>query len=100
MTLNKRPALLFFLAAAVLATANVAAAQPARELYTRALARDRSVRDAGQQPTRREIRSAIAAYERVVRRFPKSGYCDNALWQAGELSRLAWERFWGGGRSG
>jgi N-acetylmuramoyl-L-alanine amidase len=93
MTLNKRPALLFFLAAAVLATANVAAAQPARELYTRALARDRSVRDAGQQPTRREIRSAIAAYERVVRRFPKSGYCDNALWQAGELSRLAWERF-------
>jgi N-acetylmuramoyl-L-alanine amidase len=74
-------------------TAAVAAAQPPRELYTRALARDRAVRDAGQKPTRQQIRSAIAAYERVVRRYPTSGYCDNALWQAGELARLAWERF-------
>jgi N-acetylmuramoyl-L-alanine amidase len=81
------------LAAAVFAMAQTAAAQPARELYTRALLRDRAVRDAGQPPTRQEIRGAIAAYERVVRRFPKSGYSDNALWQAGELARLAWERF-------
>ena len=77
----------------VFGTAASAAAQPPRELYTRALARDRAVRDAGQKPTRQQIRSAIAAYERVVRRYPTSGYCDNALWQAGELARLAWERF-------
>ncbi len=93
MTLKMRPALPFALAAVMLGTAHVAVAQPARDLYTRALARDRSARDAGQPPTRQELRGAIAAYERVVRRFPKSGYCDNALWQAGELARLAWERF-------
>ena len=68
-------------------------AQPPRDLYTQALARDRAVRDARQAPTLRQIRQAVAAYERVVRRYPASGYADNALWQGGELSRLAWERF-------
>jgi N-acetylmuramoyl-L-alanine amidase len=81
------------LAAAVLGTATVAHAQPVRELYTRAMTKDRAVRDGRRAPTRQQIRSAIAAYERVVRRHPTSGYCDNALWQAGELARLGWERF-------
>ena len=26
-------------------------------------------------------------YEAVVRRYPTSGYCDNALWQAASLAR-------------
>ncbi len=91
MTLTTRT--ISMLAAVLLGTAAVSEAQPVRDLYTRALARDRAVRDAAQPPTRQQIRSAIAAYERVVRRYPKSGYCDNALWQAGELSRLAWDRF-------
>ena len=73
--------------------APLAYAQPPRDLYTRALAQDRAVRDARQAPTLRQIRGAVAAYERVVRRYPASGYADNALWQGGELSRLAWERF-------
>ncbi len=76
-----------------LGTAPMAYAQPPRDLYTRALAQDRAVRDARQTPTLRQIRAAVAAYERVVRRYPASGYADNALWQGGELSRLAWERF-------
>jgi N-acetylmuramoyl-L-alanine amidase len=84
---------LIMLAAVVLGTAAQAAAQPPRELYTQALGRDRAVRDARQTPTLRQIRSAVAAYERVVRRYPASGYSDNALWQASELSRLAYERF-------
>ncbi len=71
----------------------MAYAQPPRDLYTRALTQDRAVRDARQTPTLRQIRAAVAAYERVVRRYPASGYADNALWQGGELSRLAWERF-------
>ena len=62
-------------------------------MYTQALTRDRTVRDARHQASRQQIRNAIAAYERVVRRYPKSGYSDNALWQAGELARLAWDRF-------
>ncbi len=73
--------------------APAAYAQPPRELYTQALGRDRAVRDARQKSTLRQIRSAVAAYERVVRKYPASGYADNALWQASELSRLAWDRF-------
>jgi N-acetylmuramoyl-L-alanine amidase len=80
-------------AAMLLMTAGSVAAQPPRELYNRAMERDRTVRDAREQPTLRQIRQAVAAYERVVRRYPASGYSDNALWQASELSRLAWERF-------
>jgi len=91
MTLRFPTALI--LAAAVLGTATAAHAQPVRELYTRAMTKDRAVRDGRRPPTRQQIRSAIAAYERVVRRYPTSGYCDNALWQAGELARLGWERF-------
>jgi len=91
MTFKTRTVIM--LTAVLLATAGVAAAQTPRVLYTQALARDRAVRDAGQAPTLRQIRSAVAAYERVVRRNPASGYCDNALWQAAELARLAWERF-------
>ena len=90
MTLKIRTAVVFAIA---LATASWAEAQPARDLYTKAMLRDRAVRDAAQPATRQQIRNAVAAYERVVRRQPKSGYCDNALWQASELSRLAWDRF-------
>jgi N-acetylmuramoyl-L-alanine amidase len=79
--------------AILLVTAASAAAQPPRELYARALERDRTVRDARQESTLREIRSAVASYERVVRRYPGSGYSDNALWQGAELSRLAFDRF-------
>jgi N-acetylmuramoyl-L-alanine amidase len=88
----KTPVVMVF-AAIVSMTAATAAAQPVRELYARALERDRTVRDARHDATQRELRGAIAAYERVVRRYPASGYSDNALWQASELARLAWERF-------
>ncbi len=81
------------IAAIMSMTAATAAAQPARELYARALERDRTVRDVRHEATLRELRAAVAAYERVVRRFPASGYSDNALWQGSELARLAWDRF-------
>ncbi len=79
--------------AVLMGAAPMVYAQPPRDLYTRALAQDRAVRDARQTPTLRQIRAAVASYERVVRRYPASGYADNALWQGSELSRLAWERF-------
>jgi N-acetylmuramoyl-L-alanine amidase len=91
MTFRTRTAII--LVTAVLGAAGLSEAQPVRDMYNRALARDRSVRDARQPPTKQQLRAAVAAYERVVRRYPTSGYSDNALWQGAELSRLAWERF-------
>lgn len=69
------------------------AAESAESMYTKALARERVIRDAARHPTVQQLRSAVRAYENIVRRFPRSGYCDNALWQAGNLSLLAYELF-------
>jgi hypothetical protein len=35
---------------------------------------------------RKDIARAIASYEAVVAKYPRSAYSDNALWQAGMLS--------------
>jgi N-acetylmuramoyl-L-alanine amidase len=91
MTFKIRTAII--LAAVLLGSASASDAQTVRDLYTRALARDRAIRDAAQSATRQQMRGAMAAYERVVQRYPKSSYCDNALWQASELARMAWDRF-------
>jgi N-acetylmuramoyl-L-alanine amidase len=80
-------------AALLLATPAASLAQPARDMYAQALARERTVRDAGRPATLKQIRSTVAAYERIVRRHPRSGYADNALWQGGNLALLAYERF-------
>ena len=71
----------------------VVSAQSVRTLYTRALARERTLRDAANTPTLTQIRQAISAYEAIVHAYPSSAYCDNALWQGANLSLLAYERF-------
>lgn len=74
--------------------AGVAVAAPgAATLYSRALAREHELRDAARQATLQQIRALVSSYEAIVRRYPRSGYSDNALWQAGNLSILAYERF-------
>jgi N-acetylmuramoyl-L-alanine amidase len=70
-----------------------AAAQSAKSMYTSALARERGVRDADRRPTLKQLRTLADSYLRVVSRFPRSGYCDNALWQAAGIYALAYERF-------
>jgi N-acetylmuramoyl-L-alanine amidase len=71
----------------------VSAADSAESMYTKALARERIIRDAARHPTVQQLRSAVRAYENIVRRFPRSGYSDNALWQGANLSLLAYELF-------
>src|SRR4249919_2004398 len=78
---------------ACLAPASTHAADAARDMYNRAMAMEREVRDDANKPTAAQMRRAVAAYERVVRVHPASGYCDNALWQAANLASLAYERF-------
>ena len=41
----------------------------------------------------RRVRATVTDYEDIVRRFPRSGYSDNALWQAGVLAADAFWQF-------
>lgn len=67
-----------------------ASAQTARTLYERAVARENSVRGT-RSPQAEELRRVAQAFENVVRRYPTSGYCDNALWQAAGVMVTAYE---------
>jgi hypothetical protein len=78
----------------------VADSPTARTMYTRALEQERELRDAARQPTLPKLRRTVNAYDTIVRRFPASGYCDNALWQGGNLALLAYERFGEAARRG
>jgi N-acetylmuramoyl-L-alanine amidase len=81
------------IAACMLVMPEIAAAQSAHGMYTQALGRERQLRDAANRPTLAQLRGVVQAYENVVRRFPRSGYSDNALWQGGNVALLAFERF-------
>jgi N-acetylmuramoyl-L-alanine amidase len=64
----------------------------AKDLYLAAQAREKTIRTAldasppDPSPTRDAMRQVVAAYRQVVLRYPTSGYCDNALWLAAQLS--------------
>ncbi len=69
-----------------------------RELYAAAVARERAVRATfsgtpSPDVVLKDIHTIVTAYQTVVRRFPSSGYADNALWQAGRLELDAFARF-------
>jgi N-acetylmuramoyl-L-alanine amidase len=90
----KHPAIAALLAVFCLSgPAPASAAETARVMYTRALAQERTVRDAAAKPTLAQMRRVVAQYENVVRKHPASGYSDNALWQAANMAMLAFERF-------
>src|SRR5437868_10364263 len=93
MVMTTRIAGVLAIAVALGALAAPAAAQDTpRARYERAMARERSVRAAA-DPSLADIRAAVSQYEALVRRFPASGYCDNALWQAAGLESLAFEKY-------
>lgn len=76
--------------ACVLLWPAVATAQTAGVLYQRATTREATVR---KRPTLANVRAAVASYEQLVLRHPRSGYADDALWNGAELARFGWERF-------
>jgi N-acetylmuramoyl-L-alanine amidase len=93
-----RPSLARFVASVALVCLAVgtplrATPEQQREFFARTLARERIVRDGNPPPTLQQNRAVVGAYEQFVRRFPVSGFSDNALWQAGNLSLLAYQRF-------
>jgi N-acetylmuramoyl-L-alanine amidase len=82
----------------VLYSSSAAAAPPVRTMYTQALAQEQTVRAAlaasdAAPSLLTDVHAVVAAYEAVVRRYPASGYSDNALWQAGRLALDAFARF-------
>ena len=93
--MNRVPRIAGTTAAVLIALAGLAAAAPesAESIYTRALTRERQLRDAESGATLAQLRGTVQIYETLVRRYPTSGYSDNALWQAGNLAILAFERF-------
>jgi N-acetylmuramoyl-L-alanine amidase len=81
------------LASGILGPPAAAAVDRARDMYSQTRARERALRNAERPPTLRQLREVVNAYERIVRRYPASGYSDNALWQAGNVALLAYQRF-------
>ena len=85
----------------------VLGAQTAETLYTGMLEREAELRKAldlapqlralppgeASAALLQRVRATVAAYEDVVRRHPRSGYSDNALWQAAVLSADAFWQF-------
>ena len=85
----------------------VLTAQSAEKLYTDLMAQEAGLRKeldsapshASQPPVEastdliRRVRATVAAYEDAARQFPRSGYSDNALWQAALLSADAFWQF-------
>lgn len=93
-----RPIIAIAAAVALGGAAPAHAAQSAKDMYESALVREGAVRatfaDAQQSAgALDEVRSVVTAYRALVRRYPASGYSDNALWQAGVLSIDAFTRF-------
>ena len=87
------------LAAVTLLPAAAAAQAPtAQLLYEDAMAQEAAVRRALADPgatvtVRRAVRTVVGAFEEVVRRYPRSGYCDDALWHAAGLALDAFRQF-------
>jgi N-acetylmuramoyl-L-alanine amidase len=95
------------LAFSALALSAVLIGQSAETLYTGMMEREAELRKAldlapqlrAQPPGEasaallRRVRATVAAYEDVVKRYPRSGYSDNALWQAAVLSADAFWQF-------
>src|ERR1700730_11564182 len=74
------------------------AAPPVRTMYVEAMAREQEVRTAladesAADSVLKNVRAVVASYESLVRHYPTSSYCDNALWQAGRLALDLFARF-------
>ncbi len=88
-----------FACAALLVAATAAAAPAPKATYTAALSKAVAARAALDTDAAsvgpaalRAARAAVRAFEAVVRRFPTSGYCDDALWEGAQLASKTWHR--------
>lgn len=98
-TAIRRRRVLWLVTAMWMLLPSAAWAQSARERYQSALERDAEVRAAIQKADTPSIDlldradEVMTSFEAVVRRYPKSGYSDNALWQSASLADAAYRKF-------
>jgi N-acetylmuramoyl-L-alanine amidase len=84
---------------AILLTGAAAVAQgPDHDLYIAAMVRERAIRAVlsgtpAPEVALKDVHAIVTAYQTIVRRFPASGYSDDALWQAGRLELDVFARF-------
>jgi N-acetylmuramoyl-L-alanine amidase len=84
---------------AAVAASATSPATSARDLFLAAQAQDNAIRLAlassppAPAPSRDTMRQVVTAYQQVVLRHPTSGYCDNALWLAAQLSAETFSRY-------
>ena len=96
-----KPSRLLLAAAMWLSVSDAALAQTARERYEAAIERDAGVRSAIEQAMNgapagdllAQAGKVMTSFEAIVRRYPASGYADNALWQAASLGDAAYRKF-------
>ena len=82
----------------LLEAAGTAVTPPPETLYVDAMAKEKAVRAAllPEQPpitVLKAVRTVVGQDQLLVRSYPTSGYCDDALWQAGQLSLDAFQKF-------
>jgi N-acetylmuramoyl-L-alanine amidase len=95
----------FVLVLAMTPTAGVLRAQtpaapvpPVERLYADAAAEEKAVKTALAAPDAaatvlKAVRTVVADFENVARRYPSSGYSDDALWRAARMSISAFDKF-------
>lgn len=84
--MSTRVAVIIGVLCSAMAVPPARAADSAQELYRDALAKEYALRESANPPPS-DWHAVIRAYEAIVRRYPTSGYSDNALWQAAGLAR-------------
>ena len=71
---------------------------PVETLFADAAAKEIAVRKAltaadASATVLKAVRTVVSDFERIVRQYPTSGYCDDALWRAARISTEAFEKF-------
>lgn len=61
-------------------------AKTARTAYDRTLARERALRASRRKAPLSQLRAVVTDYESIARRWPRSGYADNALWNGANVA--------------
>jgi N-acetylmuramoyl-L-alanine amidase len=99
-SVSRRSRLVVTAVAVWLSVCGVAAAQTAKVRYEGALERSAEVQLLLTNATEmtpaddlvKKTRQAVTSFEAIVRRFPASGYADNALWEAARLMEASYQR--------